>query len=159
MTAGLRLAIVAAVLAGAAQAAPARLNEAEARAFVARQEKAWNAGDVVGFFALATPDAAFTDQARAKDGRIVVYGTSTLAQARAQATRFFAKSRTRETVAIVSVRIAPDGRSARIVGHEDAVIANPQRSRHICAETLQTIVLTAAGVRSKGQIDTVTPCR
>lgn len=160
MTAGLRLAIAAAVLAGAAaQAAPARLSDAEVRAFVARQEAAWNAGDVAGFFALAAPDASFTDQARAKDGRVVVYGTSTVAQARAQASRFFAKSRTRETVTIRSVQIAPDGKSARIEGHEDARLITAGHTRHLCAETLQIVVATPAGLRSKGQTDTVTPCR
>jgi uncharacterized protein (TIGR02246 family) len=146
-------------LATTAQAAPARLTEAEVRAFVARQEKAWNAGDVAGFFGLATPDASYTDQARAKDGRVVPYGTSNLAQARAQASRFFARSRTRETITLRAVQIAPDGRSARIEAHEDAVITSPGRRRHICAETVQTVVLTRAGLRSKGQTDTLAPCR
>jgi hypothetical protein len=159
VTAGLRLAIFAAVSSGAAQAAPTRLTDAEIRAFVARQEKAWNGGDVAGFFALATSDASFTDQARAKDGRVVVYGASTVAQARAQASRFFAGSHTRETVTVRSVQIAPDGRSARVVGHEDALLTGAGHTRHLCAETLQTVVLTPAGLRSKGQIDTVTPCR
>jgi hypothetical protein len=126
---------------------------------VARQERAWNAGDVPGFFALAAPDATFTDQARAKDGRVVVYGTSTVAEARAQAAKFFARSHTRETVTVRSVQIAPDGRSARVAGHEDALLESAGRTRHLCAETLQTVVLTPAGLRSKGQTDTVTPCR
>jgi hypothetical protein len=153
------MAMFAAVLTGAAQAAPARLTEAQVRAFVARQENLWNAGDVAGFFALATPDAAFTDQARAKDGRVVVYGTSTVAEARAQATKFFATSRTRETLTVRSVQISPDGRSARVEGHEDALLTSAGHTRHLCAETLQTVVLTPAGLRSKGRTDTVTPCR
>ena len=159
MTTSLRLAIFAAALSGLAEAAPARFSEAEVRAFVARQEKAWNAGDVAGFFAMATPDAVFTDRARAKDGRVVVYGASTVAQARAQASRFFAKSHTRETVTIGSVQIAPDGRSARILGHEDAIQTTASHTRQLCAETDQTVVATPAGLRSKGQIDTLTPCR
>jgi hypothetical protein len=155
-----RFALLIAVLAPCiAQAAPARLTEADLRAFVARQEKAWNAGDVAGFFALATPDASYTDQGRAKDGRVVPYGTSTLAQARAQATRTFAKSRIREVATIRAVQIAPDGRSARIEGHEDAVLTSPGRTRRICADTLQTVVLTRADIRSKGQTDTLIACR
>jgi uncharacterized protein (TIGR02246 family) len=142
-----------------AHAAPAGLTEAEVRAFVARQETAWNAGDLAGFFGLATPDASYTDQARAKDGRVVPYGTSNLAQARAQARRFFARSRTRETVVVRAVRIAPDGRSARVEAQEDATIASSGRTRHICAETVQTVVLTPAGLRSRGQTDTLAPCR
>jgi hypothetical protein len=155
-----RFALLFAVLAPCiAHAAPARLSEAAVRAFVARQEAAWNAGDAAGFFALAAPDASYTDQARAKDGRVVPYGTSTLAQARAQARLTFAKSRIREVATIRRMQIAPDGRSARIEGHEDAWLTSPGRTRHICAETLQTVVLTPGGIRSKGQTDTLTPCR
>ncbi|HSV02970.1 MAG TPA: nuclear transport factor 2 family protein [Phenylobacterium sp.] len=142
-----------------AHAAPARLTQAGVRAFAARQERAWNASDAAGFFGLFTPDARFTDQARAKDGRVVPYGTSTLAQARAQATSFFARSRHHETSTIRSVRIAPDGRSAVVLGDEVAEIATAGRTRRSCAETEQTIVLTPAGLRSKGQTDTQVACR
>ena len=79
----MRLALVLSLLATAAQAAPARLADADVRAFVARQSKAWNAGDLGGYFALFTPDATFTDQALARDGRVVPYGTSTLAHVQA----------------------------------------------------------------------------
>lgn len=142
-----------------AHAAPARLSEPEVRAFVARQERAWNASDAAGYFALFTPDARFTDQARARDGRMVPYGTSTLAQARAQAARFFAKSRHRETTRIRSVRLAADGRSAMVAGDEVAEITTAGRTRRSCAETQQTVILTPAGLRSRGQTDTQVACR
>ncbi|WP_297694402.1 DUF4440 domain-containing protein [Phenylobacterium sp.] len=142
-----------------AHAAPARLSEAQVRAFAARQERAWNASDAAGFFGLFTADARFADQARAKDGRVVPYGTSTLAQARAQAERFFAGSRHRETSAIRSVRIAPDGRSAAVLADEVAEITAAGRTRRSCAETRQTVVVTPAGLRSNGQTDTQVACR
>src|SRR4051794_26685726 len=111
-------------LATAAQAAPARLGEAEVRAFVERQSKAWNAADLAAYFALFTADAAFTDQARAKDGRVVPYGTSTLAQARAQTKRAFATSRVHEATTIRTIRISPDGRSAQVTAGAASAITS-----------------------------------
>lgn len=143
----------------AAAAAPARLSEAEIRAFVARQEALWNAGAPPAWFAMLTPDATFTDQARSKDGRLVVYGTSTVAEARAQARRLFGKARVRETATVRQVQIAADGKSARVAGFEEAQITTAGKTRRTCAETLQTLVLTPAGLRSKGQTDTVVACR
>lgn len=147
------------LIAGAAHAAPARLTDAQVRALVARQEQAWNAGELAGFFGLFTADARFTDQARSKDGRLVVYGTSTVAQARTQAGRLFGKSKVRETAQVRAVQIAADGRSARVTGFEEAQITTAGKARRICAETDQTVVLTPAGLRSEGQTDTVVACR
>jgi hypothetical protein len=152
-------ALLLALVAGVAQAAPARLTEAGVRAFAARQEAAWNARDLAGFFGLFTADAVFVDQGRARDGRVVPYGQSTLAQARAQATRTFAKSQLRETAAVTGVAIAPDGRSARVTGREESFITTAGHTRRLCAETGQTVVLTPAGLRSKGQTDTLVACR
>ena len=154
-----RTVVLVAALAGfAAQAAPARLTEAQVRGFVARQERAWNAGDLAGFFPLFTADATFTDQARSKDGRLVVYGTSTVVQARTQAHRLFGKSKVRETDVVRAVRIAPDGRSARVAAVAQSQITTAGKTRRFCAETDQTLVLTPQGLRSKGQIDTVVTC-
>jgi uncharacterized protein (TIGR02246 family) len=151
--------LLLALIAAGAHAAPARLTEAEVRGFVARQEKAWNAKDAAAFFVLFTPDAVFVDQGRAKDGRVVPYGQSTLAQARAQAARTFAKSQIKETAVVTGVAIAPDGGSARVAGREEALITTAGKTRRLCAETFQMVVLTAKGLRSKGQTDTLVACR
>jgi len=147
------------LIATAAQAAPARLTEPEVRAFVARQSKAWNAGDLAGYFALFTKEARFTDQARSKDGRLVPYGTSTVAEARAQAKRSLSTTRVRETTTLRQVQIAADGKSARVVAAEDTTLTTGARTRRLCAERVMTLIATPAGVRSQGQTDTITPCR
>lgn len=155
-----RLPILAVLLAVpvAAHAAP-RLTEPEVRAFVDRQSRAWNAGDLAGYFALYAPGATFTDQGRAKDGRTALYGTSTVAEARRQARRAFAGAKVRETSAVRAVRIAPDGRSAVVDSTVDTAITRGARTRRSCAERTQTLVATPAGLRSKGQTDTVVFCR
>jgi len=155
-----RLALLATILTLplAAHAAP-RLTEPEVRAFVDRQSKAWNAGDLAGYFALYARGSTFTDQGRAKDGRTALYGTSTMAEARAQARRTFAGAKVRETSAIRAVRIAPDGTSAVVDLTVDTAITKGARTRRSCAERTQTLVATPAGLRSKGQTDTVVFCR
>ena len=142
-----------------ARAAPARLAEPEVRAFLDRQSRAWNAGDLAAYFALFTADARFTDQARARDGRVVPYGTSTLPQAQAQARRFFAASKVRETTTVRRVAIAPDGRSAQVASDEVTLVTGGARPRHECAERVQTLIATPAGLRSRGQTDTLVRCR
>jgi len=153
------LVLIALLIATTAEAAPARLTEAEVRAFVARQSKAWNAGDLAAYFALFTRDARFTDQARSKDGRLVPYGTSTVAEARAQAKRSLSTTRVSETTMLRQVQIAPDGKSARVVAAEDTTLTTGARTRRLCAERVMTLIATPAGPRSKGQTDTITPCR
>jgi hypothetical protein len=143
----------------AAQAAPARLTEPEIRAFVARQSKAWNAGDLAGYFGLFTPDAAFTDQARARDGRLVTYGTSSVAQARVQARRTFAAAKVHEMTAVRAVTLAPDQGRATVTSAEVTTLAGHGAPRRVCAERVQSLVATPAGLRSKGQTDTVVRCR
>jgi hypothetical protein len=145
------------LLAGSAQAAPV-LTDPQVRAFVQRQEKAWNAGDLAAYFALYTPQARFTDQARTAAGKVVPYGSSTAAEARAQATRFLATSKVRESGQVLRVDIAPDGRSARVLAREVSVITTPARTRRSCAERVQTVVLVGAALRSTGQTDTVVRC-
>ncbi|MET0274293.1 MAG: hypothetical protein ABW360_15000 [Phenylobacterium sp.] len=145
------------LLAVALAAAPG-LTDASVRAFVARQERAWNSGDLAAYFALYTPDARFTDQARTPDGKVVPYGVSTATQARAQTRAFLKTSKVRETGQVVRIDIAPDGRSARVVAREVSVIATPARTRRSCAERVQTVVLRGAALRSTGQTDTVVRC-
>lgn len=143
----------------AATAAPSRLDEAQVRAFVSRQSKAWNAGDLEGFYALFTPDAVFSDAARAPDGEVFPYGSSSLSQAKAQSQRALAGARAHETTTIRSVAIARDGASAKVVSREVSVITAHGRTRRSCAERVQTIVATRKGLRSKGQADSIVRCR
>lgn len=138
-------------------AAP-RLSEPEVRSFLERQSKAWNAGDLAAYFALFAPNATFTDQGRAKDGRTALYGVSTLGEARAQARRTFAGAKVRESSAVRSIRIAPDGQSAVVASAVETAITQGGRARRSCAERTQTLVATPGGPRSKGQTDTVVFC-
>src|SRR3569623_1405964 len=86
--AGVRaLALGLLVLAGPAFAAPAAISEAQGRALVARQSRAWNAGDLAAYFATFSPSARFTDQALGNDNKIVPYGVSTRNEAPAQSRR------------------------------------------------------------------------
>ena len=140
-------------------AAPSRLDEAQVRAFVSRQSKAWNAGDLEGFYALFTPDAVFSDSARAPDGEVFPYGSSGLSEAKAQSQRALAGAKAHETTTIRSVAIARDGGSARVVSREVSVITAHGRTRRSCAERVQTIVATPKGLRSKGQADSIVRCR
>ena len=153
------LLLAAALIAPTAQAAP-RLTEAQARAFAQRQEAAWNARDLDGYFALFTKDAVFVDQTRdIKHGGMIPYGTSTLPQARAQAAKFLAGATSTERGRIDQVEIARDGTSARLVGREVTTIQSKGRTRRACADTEQTLVLVGGQIRSKGQTDTITRCR
>ena len=150
---------MAITLASPAQAAP-RLTEAQARAFAQRQEAAWNARDLDGYFALFTKDAVFIDQTRdIKHGGMIPYGTSTLPKARAQAAKFLAGATSIERGTIDKVEIARDGASARLVGREVTTIQSKGRTRRACADTEQTLVLVGGQIRSKGQTDTITRCR
>mgnify|MGYP000927258592 CR=1 FL=1 len=151
--------VLAITLASPALAAP-RLTEAQARAFAQRQEAAWNARDLDSYFALFTKDAVFIDQTRdIKHGGMIPYGTSTLAQARAAATKFLAGATSTERGTIDKVEIARDGASARLVGREVTTIQSKGRTRKACADTEQTLVLVGGQIRSKGQTDTITRCR
>ena len=145
--------------ASAEAAARSRLSEPQVRAFVQRQSQAWNAGDLDRYFALFTPEAAFTDQGRARDGRVVPYGTSTLAQARTQTRRSRAGAKVSEATTIRGIVLTADGRSARVTSAEDTRIATAGRARRLCAERVQTIVVTPGGLRSTGQTDTYVRCR
>jgi uncharacterized protein (TIGR02246 family) len=151
--------LVFALAANAQAAAPARLSEAAIRAFVAKQEAAWNARDARAWAAFFTPDARFVDQSRGSDNSLVPNGQSTLTEAAAQAERFFAKAPFHETAEVVRVEIAADGRSARVFGRETTRIDEPGRpSRTFCAETEQTLTLAAGRFLSRGQTDTAVRC-
>ena len=142
-----------------AASAPAQITDPQVRAFVERQARAWNAGDLAAYFATFTPQARFTDQALGNDNRVVLYGVSTLAQAHAQARRVFASSQVRETSVITSITIAPDGRRARVVDNEISEITKGGKLRRVCGHSVADLVLTPAGLRSTGQTDTIVRCR
>lgn len=152
-----RLAAVLALLATPALGATA-LTDASVRAFVAGQQDAWNAGALDRYFAAFTPDARFTDQAYVGDKPPVPYGTSTLAQARAQSRKARAKGAAREAGRIVSVRIAADGRSAQVVSRIEATVQADGRARRLCASRGQALVLRGGRILSTGQTDTYFKC-
>jgi hypothetical protein len=137
-------------------AAAALLTDADVRGFVARQETAWNSGQLDRYFAGFTPDATFTDQAYVGDKPPVLYGTSTLADARAQARRALAKGPLREAGAVVRVEIA--GTSARVTSRVSSAVATRAGARRLCATRVQTLVLASGRIRSKGQTDTYIRC-
>lgn len=143
----------------ASPAYAAGLTEAQARDFAKRQESAWNARDLTGFFAMFTPDAVFIDQTRTPKGELIPYGQSDLAKAKTQARKFLATATSVERGVIDTVVIAPGGASAKLTGREISTIQTGGRTRKVCANTEQTLVLRGGAVRSKGQTDTVTRCR
>jgi len=152
------LVLIAALLAtGTALAQPPRITDADARAFVARQETAWNAGDFDRYFAGFTSDARFTDQAYVGDKPPVPYGTSTLAQARTQARR--SGSRSRERGEVRRVEIAADGHTAKVTARVGSAVVTGGRSRRLCASRVLTLTLAGGRLRSTGQVDTYVNCR
>lgn len=158
----LRRAAPAALLAGWLAASPvaaAGLTEAQVRDFAARQEKTWNTRDLTAFFGLFTPDAIFIDQTRTPKGELIPYGQSDRTKAKAMAGKFLAGSTSVERGVIDKVVIAPDGRSAVVTGREITTVKTGARTRKVCADTQQTLVLSGGVIRSKGQTDTVTRCR
>jgi hypothetical protein len=149
-------AVVACELAHAAPQ-PAALTEPAVRDFMTRQEAAWNARDARAYFAFFTPGAAFVEEARTNTGGVVRYGSSTLAQARRQAARFFAGARSVDRTVVTRIEIAPDGRSARVFGRKVTATAGGARSR--CAETAQTLTATSGRILSQGETSTAIRCR
>ena len=138
--------------------AQSAVTDATARAFVARQEAAWNGRDLDRFFGAFTPEARFTDQAYVGDKPPVPYGTSTLAQARTQSRRMLAKGASRETGRVVSVRVAPDGRSAQVVSRITTSLQAAGKTRRLCASRGQALVVRGGRLLSTGQTDTFYKC-
>ena len=153
----LLLALVAGPAFAQVRITDAPITDQDVRAFVARQERAWNAGDLARYFAGFTPDARFTDQAYVGDKPPVPYGTSTLAEARAQAAK--TRGRSREASEVMRVEIAADGRSAHVTSRVGSTVTTAGRVRHLCAGRVQTLVLAGGALRSRGQTDTYIRCR
>ncbi len=154
-----RICLLSTLLLTASPVAAAGLTEAQVREFAGRQEKAWNARDLTSFFAMFTPDAVFIDQTRTPKGELIPYGQSDRTKAKAMAEKFLAGSTSIERGVIDKVVIAPDGRRAVVTGREITTIQTGARTRKVCADTQQTLVLSRGAIRSKGQTDTVTRCR
>ncbi len=153
------LALLILAVAATAQASEAALTDVSVRAFVNRQEAAWNAKDARAFAATFTAEAVFVAQARDSHGGLTSNGRSTVAQAMAQARRFFTRSRFHETGVIDRVNVAPDGRTAQVHGHVSTEIETPGRpSQKLCAETLQTVALARGRMLSRGQTETDVRC-
>jgi len=148
--------LVALLLAGPALA-QAPITDADVRTFVERQERAWNAGDLAAWSAAFTPDARFTDQAYVGDKPPVPYGTSTLAEASAQARK--TRGRSREASEVRRVEIAADGRSARVTSRVGSAVTSGGKVRRLCASRVQVLVQANGGLRSRGQTDTYIRCR
>jgi len=147
----------------ALSAAPAlaepRLTEPQVRSLAERQSRAWNAGDLAAYFATFAATARFTDQALGNDNRIVPYGVSTLAQARAQSRKTLARGKVREALSIGAVTLAADGRGAELTAEVVIDIIGAGPARRICAKRSETFALTPAGLRATGQTDTIVRCR
>jgi len=150
-------AIVLVALGLAPPAQAAGLTEASVRAYLAAQEKAWNERRLDAYFAGFTPDAVFVDQHRTPE-ETIVYGRSSLAEAKAAARRFLAEATSQERATIRSLRIAPSGRTARVLGFEVSTVTTSGRVRRVCAQTDQTLVFSGGRVLSKGQTDNIVKC-
>ena len=151
----LLLALAAAPSPAMAQSA---ITDAQVRTFMARQEAAWNAGELDRYFAGFTPQARFTDQAYVGDKPPVPYGTSTLAQARTQARKARARAKIRETGRVTRIQIGADGRSARVVSNVASTVDTGGKVRHLCAYRGQALVLRGGRLLTMGQTDTFFKC-
>jgi hypothetical protein len=148
-----------ALAAASARAAPPhRLTERAVRAFVARQEALWLRRDFAGFFALAAPEAVFTTERRGADGRVTSERRSVDESRRAAEHAFASIDMFRETAFVDRVDIAPDGRSARIFGHEEAEMVRAGTRRRLCADTEQAVIFRGGNILSLGQTDRVRSC-
>ncbi|MFZ5720500.1 MAG: hypothetical protein ACOY5Y_13675 [Pseudomonadota bacterium] len=150
--------LILALLAGPA-AAQTLITEAEARAFVARQERLWNAGDLDAYFAGFAPEATFTDQAYVGDKPPVPYGTSTRAEAERLARRAQSRGRPTQTGRVLRVEIAPGGASAKVVLAVGSTAPDKAGPRRLCAARTVTLVRDGAALRAREQVDTYVKCR
>jgi ketosteroid isomerase-like protein len=136
-------------------AAPARLDDATIRQFVTEQQAAWNARDFDHFYKLCSPDAVFVSIHWNGDGSITRQ-QRTIDQDRSAAQQFFAShpGKFSEIDTIDNIKIAPDGLSARVLGHGTMHFDAHGKVGVLNATTDQTIVLKDGRIHSLGQIDT-----
>lgn len=156
-----RLILLVAVSAAPAAVAAAprhRLTEHDIRDFVARQERLWVRRDFDGYFALAAPEAVFVTERRAADGAVTSEQESVAESRRAAERAFASLDGFSEKSFVDRVRIAPDGRSAIVLGHEEAELVRGAVRKHLCAATEQKLVLRKSRILSLGQTDRPRPC-
>lgn len=129
------------------------LDEAAVRAFAADEQSAWNAHDFDRYYSLCAPGAVFVSVRWNPDGSITHVSRSP-EQDRANAEQFFHDhpGKFTETDDIDRIVIAPDGQSARILGHSTATIAGERAV--LRATTEQIVVIRGGRVFSLGQTDT-----
>jgi nitrous oxide reductase accessory protein NosL len=134
---------------------PSQLDESAIRQFEANQETAWNTRDFDHFYAHCAPDAVFVSIHWNADGSIT-REQRTLLEDRAAAERFFAAhpGKLSEIDAIDSIQLAPDRRSARILGRGTVRFLTNGRGETLNASTDQTVVLRDGHILSLGQIRT-----
>jgi hypothetical protein len=134
---------------------PARLDDASVRQFAAEQEAAWNGRDFDHFYRLCTLDAVFVSIHWKADGSIT-REQRTPQQDRSAAERFFAAhpGKFSETDTIDSIKLAPDGLSARVLGHATMRFATNDKVEVLNATTDQTVVLKDGHILSMGQTNT-----
>jgi hypothetical protein len=136
-------------------AAPAPIREAEARDLVARQEQAWNAGDLSAWAATFAASARFTDQTRTGED-MVTYGVASLPQARAQAAKLRARAKVQDVSVVDRVILSPAG--ARVISRKVTRIETEGRVRRSCAVSAQDLRRANGRVRSLGRTDTLYRC-
>ena len=131
----------------------AHLDEATVRAFAASEQLAWNAHDFDHYYGLCAPDAVFVSVRWNPDGSIT-HESRTPREDRANAEQFFRDhpGKFAEIDAIDRIVIAPDGQSARVLGHSTATIAGERAV--LRATTEQIVVIRDGRVFSLGQTDT-----
>jgi len=131
----------------------AHLDEAAVRAFAADEQAAWNAHDFDRYYARCAPEAVFVSVRWNPDGTIT-HETRTREQDRASAERFFKEhpGHFSESDAIDRIVIAPDGQSARIIGHETARIEGVRDVMR--ATTEQKLAIRSGHVLLLSQTDT-----
>lgn len=136
----------------AAQAAPP---EADIRALVERQQRAWNAGDTAAYFQAFAPDAVFVDQARSGN-TITPYGRATLKAARVQTRKFLATSKSAETGHLTSIQVTGD--QARAFSSVVSMITARGVTRTTCVDRQQALRRDGGHWRITAQTDTVFRC-
>jgi uncharacterized protein (TIGR02246 family) len=139
-------------LAAAAQAAPP---DAEIRALVERQQRAWNAADTAAYFSAFAPDAVFVDQARSGN-TITPYGRATLKAAQVQTRKFLATSKSAETGQVKSVQVTGDRAGA--LSSVVSTITTRGATRTTCIDRQQAFRRDGGRWRITAQTDTVFRC-
>ncbi len=123
---------------------------------MAEQQAAWNARDFDHFYKLCSLDAVFVSIHWNGDGSITRQ-QRTPQQDRIAAEQFFSghPGKFSETDTIDSIKIGPDGRSARVLGHGTMHFTAHDKTEVLNATTDQTVILKDGRVRSLGQISTM----